>query len=179
MKKSDILSLVYQLSYPIGLMVLGLILLINPDTASALIARILGWLLTLVGIGIGIAAIADRRGAIGKGFTAVGFVCVGGWLLAHPLILAAGMGRFLGILLLLRGLRDLKLRYQEGRSNLLAIITTAAGVILMVLPMTTSRLLFRLCGAAILAIGIALLLDRLKNQRYLDDGGDPNIIDAL
>jgi len=45
--------------------------------------------------------------------------------------------------------------------------------------MTTSRLLFRLCGAAILAIGIALLLDRLKNQRYLDDGGDPNIIDAL
>lgn len=179
MKKRDILSLVCQLSYPAGLMVLGLILLISPDTASALIARVVGWLLTLAGIGTGIAAIVDRRGVIGKGFAAVGFVCVGGWLLANPLILAASLGRFLGILLLLRGLRDLKLRCQQGRSNLLAVITTVAGVILIVLPMTTSRLVFRLCGTAILAIGTAMLLDRLKDRRYLEDGGDPNIIDAL
>ena len=178
MKKRDFLSLLYQLSYPLGLMVLGLILLISPDTASALIARVLGWLLTLAGIGIGISAIFDRRGDLGKGFSAVGFVCVGGWLLANPLVLAASLGRFLGILLLLRGLRDLYLRHAEGRSNRLAVITTVAGLILMVLPMTTSRLIFRLCGAAILAIGTAMLLDRLKDQRYLE-GGDSNIIDAL
>jgi len=178
LKKQDILSLAYQLSYPAGLVVLGLILLISPDTASALIAKVLGWILTLVGIGIGISAVFDRRAAVGKGFSAVGFVCVGGWLMANPLILAAGMGRFLGMLLLLRGLRDLYLRHQEGSSNLLAIITTVAGVVLMVLPMTTSRLILRLCGAGILAIGIAMVLDRLKNRRYLDRGDD-NIIDAL
>jgi hypothetical protein len=31
----------------------------------------------------------------------------------------------------------------------------------------------------VLGIGAAMLYDRLKNRRYLDDGGDPNIIDAL
>lgn len=178
MKKSDILSLAYQLSYPVGLMVLGLIPLISPDTASALIARLLGWMLTLVGAGIGIAALIDRRGTVGKGFTALGFLCAGGWLLTRPLLLAAGMGRFLGMMLLLRGLRDLKLRHQEGRSNLLAVITTAAGAILLLLPMTTSRLLLRLCGAAVFAIGAAMVLDRLKDRRYLDRRDD-RIIDAL
>ena len=179
MKKREILSLAYQLSYPVGLMVLGLILFISPDTASALIARLVGWLLTLGGIIWGLAAILDRRSVMKKGISAVVFLCMGGWLLANPLILAASMGRFLGMMLLLRGLRDLKLRHQEGRSNLLAVITTAAGVILMLLPMTTSRLLFRLCGVAILAISTAMVLDRLKDRRYLEKGGDGNIIDAL
>lgn len=178
MKKRDILSLLYQLASPILLMVLGGILLLSPDAASALISRLIGWVLTLVGVGIGIFAIADRRNAVMKGFAAVGFVCVGGWLIAHPLLLAAGIGRVLGILIALRGIRDLIIARDRGQQNLLALVTTVVGVILIVLPLTTSRLVFRIVGLVILVIGIAMLVQRLKDQRYLDSG-DSNIIDAL
>lgn len=178
MKKKEIWNLAYQLASPVLIMLLGLVLFFSPDTASALIARLIGWGLTLAGIGIGISAIADRRGAVGKGFAAVGCVCVGGWLAAHPLILAAGIGRILGILIAARGLRDVFLARERGHGNLLAVITTVVGLVLVVLPMTTSRLVFSLCGVVILVIGVAMLLDRLKDRRYLDRGDD-NIIDAL
>lgn len=179
MKKRDILSLLYQLASPVLLILLGLVLLFNPDSASAMISRLLGWVLTLVGIGIGIFAILDRRNAVTRGILSVGCVCIGGWLLANPLLLAAGIGRILGILIAVRGIRDLFLSKNRGHGQLLAIITAVVGIVLIVLPMTTSRLVFRVCGVVILLIGGAMLLDRLKDRRYLEDGGDPDIIDAL
>lgn len=179
MKKRDYLSLLYLLASPVLLIVLGLILIISPDTASALIARVLGWVVILVGIGIGVAAIFDRNGAVFKGLAAVGCVTVGGFLMRNPLILAAGIGRVLGILLILRGGRDFFLSRRGGHGQLLAIITTIVGVVLAVLPMTTSRLVFSACGVVVLLIGGAMLLQRLRERKYLDDGGDSNIIDAL
>ena len=178
MKKRDILSLVYQLASPVALILLGLILIIHPDTASALIARLLGWGMLLAGIGIGIAAIVSKRGQVGKGVAAVGCVTISGFLMRNPLILAAGIGRLLGILLILRGGRDVMLSSRSGHGRILAILTTVVGVVLTVLPLTTSRLVFSLCGVVVLGIGIAMLIDRLKGRRYLEDG-DPNIIDAL
>ena len=179
MKKHDILSLGYQLASPVALILLGLLLVISPDTASALVARLLGWAVMLAGVCIGIAAIFSKQGQIGKGVLAVGCVTIGGFLMRNPLVLAAGIGRLLGILLILRGGRDVMLSRRYGRGRILALVTTVVGIVLAVLPMTTSRLVFSLCGVVVLGIGVAMLLDRLKNRRYLDDGGDPNIIDAL
>jgi len=179
MKKQNFLSLLYQLASPVLLMLLGVLLVLNPDFASAMVVRVLGWFLTLAGIGFGILAVADRRGAVGKGITAVALVCVGGYLLTHPLLLAASVGAMLGALIALRGLRDLFLSRRQGHGQILSLITTAVGILLVVLPMTTSRLVFRLCGVVILGIGAARLLDRLKNRPYLEEGDDPNIIDAL
>lgn len=178
MKKQDRLFLVYHLASPVALMVLGLILLFSPDTASALIARVLGWGITLAGIGLGIYTIVQRR-EVGKGIVSVLCVCVGGFLVANPLFLAAGIGRVLGVLVAARGLRDLFLAYKEGYGIPLPLITTVAGLVLILLPMTTSRLVFRICGAGIVAIGAAMLWDRLKHHPRLPEGDDPNIIDAL
>ena len=44
--------------------------------------------------------------------------------------------------------------------------------------MTTSRLVFSLCGLVVLFIGAGMLVDRLKHRKYLEKGDD-NIIDAL
>ena len=41
--KDTILSVIRLIATPVLLMVLGLILLIHPDSASALVAQILGW----------------------------------------------------------------------------------------------------------------------------------------
>ena len=179
MKKQNLLSLLYQLASPALLMLLGVMLVLNPDFASAMVVRFFGWFLILAGIGFGMFAIADRRSAVGKGITSVCLVCAGGYLLAHPLLLAASVGAMLGALIALRGLRDLFLSRRQGHGQTLSLITTAVGILLVVLPMTTSRLVFRLCGVVILGIGVAMLLDRLRHRRYLEEGDDPNIIDAL
>lgn len=178
MKKRDILSILYQLASPLLMTVLGLVLLVSPDSASAMVARLLGWVMTLAGIGIGIFAIFDRRKAVTKGILSVGCVCIGGWLLANPLLLAAWIGRVLGVLVALRGVRDVFLSRSRGHGQRLAVLTALVGIILILLPMTTSRLVFRILGLVVAVIGVAMLLDRLKDRRCLE-AGDANIIDAL
>ena len=178
MKNNRFLDMLSQLASPVAVTLLGLLLTVNPDSASVLIARILGWALTGIGIGFGVAALIDREHAVRKGITAVAFACVGGTLCANPLLLAAWIGRVIGVLIAFRGIRDLLISGSYGYSKPLALITTAVGALLVVLPMTTSRLVFRLCGLVVLFIGIGMLVDRLKHRKYLDKG-DSNIIDAL
>ena len=178
MKNNRVLNILYQLASPIAVTLLGLLLTVNPDSASVLIARVLGWALTIVGAGFGIGAIFDREHRVRKAITAVAFACLGGTLSANPLLLAAWIGRIIGVLIALRGLRDLMISGSYGYSRILALITAAVGVLLVVLPMTTSRLVFSLCGVVVLFIGIGMLLDRLKHRDLLDKG-DSNIIDAL
>ena len=178
MKNNRFLDMLYQLASPIAVMLLGALLVINPDSASVLIARIVGWVLTVMGIGFGVSAIVDRDHAVRRGITAVLLACMGGTLSARPLLLAAWIGRLIGLLIAARGVRDLLLCSSYGYSRILALITTAVGALLVVLPMTTSRLVFSLCGLVVLFIGIGMLLDRLKARKRLSKGDD-NIIDAL
>ena len=138
MKKQDVFSLIQLFLAPVLVILLGLLLVINPDSASILIARIVGWILTLTGIGFGIAAILERDHAIRKGAVAVLFACVGGTLSAKPLLLAAFIGRIIGVLIVSRGIRDLMISRSYGYSRILALITTAVGAVLVVLPMTTA-----------------------------------------
>ncbi len=178
MKKQEILSLLKLLLTPILLILLGLILLVNPDAASAMIAKIIGCLLTLGGICTGIFAVFSRTGKIGKGISAVIFVVVGGWLLANPLLLAAWLGRFLGVLIMINSIPDLIYAHRQGRNILFDAIAAAVGGVLILLPMTASRLVFSACGLAVLVIGGVMLFDRIRHRR-LPQGDDPNIIDAL
>lgn len=180
MKKRDILPLLYQLASPVALMVLGLVLLISPDSASVLISRLLGWAVTVVLVGYAVFTMLNWPEKRGKrllllfaGFTASHL------LLHSPLLLARNIGRFLGVLIALRGLRDLFLARDRGHGQMLAMLTAVVGIVLVLLPMTASRILFSICGGVLFALGLAMLVDRLKDRRYLDDGGDPNIIDAL
>lgn len=178
MKNNRVLDMLFQLASPVAVSLLGLLLIVNPDSASVLIARVVGWVLTVIGIGFGVGAIFDRDHAIRKGITAVMFACVGGTLTANPLLLAAWIGRIIGVLMAFRGIRDLLISSRYGYSRILAVITTAVGAVLVVLPLTTSRLVFSLIGVVVLFIGIGMLVDRLKHQKKLPKGDD-NIIDAL
>ena len=62
---------------------------------------------------------------------------------------------------------------------LLPLLVTLLGGILVLLPMTASRLVFSLCGLAVTVIGVFMLLDRLRLRRLNGGDEDPNIIDAL
>ena len=59
-----------------------------------------------------------------------------------------------------------------------AVLTAVLGLMLILLPMTASRVVFSLCGVAILAVGGGMLAERIWEKRNWEDD-DPNIIDAL
>lgn len=179
MKKQDILSLLTLFATPVLLMVLGLTLLINPDSASALLSQVLGWCVFLTGVGFGVAAVSRinvSKGWIGLLIASIICLGLGGALVRHPLALASFMGRILGLVLVLYGGRD----FFRGSGKTWGLVTAGIGLILLLLPMTTSRLVFSLCGLVMLIVGTLMLLDRLRRRR-LDAGedNDPNIIDAL
>lgn len=175
MKKQELMDFLFQMASPLAMVLAGLILVFCPDAATVLISRLLGWAITLAGIGYGIGAIVDRRKAISRGVTAVGLACIGGFLTANPLLLAAFLGKVIGLLIFLRGLRELFLAGRQGYGQLLAILVTVAGLALMLLPMTASRLLFSGCGVVILVAGVMMLLSKFRHRRLPPDR--PDVID--
>ena len=179
MKKQDIFSLIQLLLVPVLLILLGLILVVNPDTASALISKLIGYVLTLTAIGTGLAAILGRTKKVMKGICAVVLAMVGGWLMAHPLWLTAWISRFLGMLIMINSGMDLIYAIKCKRNVVFHAAATAIGAVLILMPMSASRLVFTLCGVAVLVIGVMMLLDRIRGRRWLTEGDDPNIIDAL
>ena len=179
MKKQDILSLIQLLLVPALLILLGLILVVNPDTASALISKLLGYALTLGAVGTGLAAVFSHSGKVRKAVCAVVLAMVGGWLMMHPLWLTAWVSRFLGILIMVNSGMDLAYALKCKRNVIFHAAATAIGALLVLMPMSASRLVFTLCGVAVLVIGGVMLLDRIRGRRWLREGDDPNIIDAL
>ena len=179
MKKQDILSLLQLLLVPVLLALLGLILLVNPDAASAMISRIIGYAFILAAVGTGLTAVFSHSGKIPKGILAVMLAVFGGWLVANPLMLAAWIGRFLGVLILINSIPDLIYARKHGGRALFNLIAALAGGTLILLPLTASRLVFSLCGGVVLIIGVLMFLDRIRSRRWLPEGDDPNIIDAL
>ena len=176
MNKEKVFNMIRELFAPVALILLGALLLFDPDSASAFISKVLGWGLIACAIGFGIAAIASPMGRTGKAVAAVALAVVGGWLTSSPLALAAWVGRLVGILLVVDGIQDMV--HLKGRRSLLPLMATLVGAVLILLPMTTTRLVFSLCGAVVLIIGVVMLLDRLKGSKQLKSGSS-DIIDAL
>lgn len=179
MKKEAIFAKVQMLLAPVLILVLGLILLFSPDSASVFIAKLLGWILGFGAICFGIGAIASPRGRAGKVIGAILCAVVGGWLGSHPLQLAAWIGRLIGIMLVIDGLQDVAHSRRQGTSFLFPVIVALVGVVLVLLPMTASRLIFSACGLVVVIVGVVMLLERLKGSKRLGKPEDPNIIDAL
>lgn len=180
MKKQDFLSLLQLLLVPALLILLGLVLLVNPDAASAMVSRVLGYGMILGAVGMGILAVYSQDGKVSKGILAVLLGVFGGWLVSHPLMLAAWIGRVVGVLILINSAMELYYCLKAGRNPLFHGVSCLFGILLILLPMTASRLVFSLCGVVVAIIGGGMLLDRLRSRRWLTGGDDdPNIIDAL
>ena len=176
MKNQKLSAFLSRYATPAVLIVLGLVLILCPDTASALISKVAGWGLLMAGIIVAVAMVVDKNWSVTKILTILVLVGLGRWLMAHPLAWAAWGGQIIGLLLLLRGIRDFTQSvYTQGK--ILSAVTAVLGLVLLLLPMTASRLVFSLCGAVILAVGGGMLAERIWENKNQDD--DPNIIDAL
>jgi len=171
MKKMKFAEAVNRFGMAVTTILLGLILLLVPDSASMIVAYGIGGVLIFAGIVFAIGALLDQ--SFSKGFWALACLSIGGTLMGNPLLLARNLGRFLGIWLAIEGGDCLR----KG-NRLFGTVILIAAVALVLSPMTLSRLVFSLCGLVVLVIGIVMLLSRLREDKYLPKGDD-NIIDAL
>ena len=177
MKKTDFGTLLNLFAMPVLLIVLGVILLLNPDSASIVIAKILGWILSAAGIGYGVYAfVGGSQKRTIRIVTAVVCLILGSVLLANPLILARNIGRVLGIVLAVEGVQILM---KDSGSKMMGVLTLVGAVVLVLAPMAASRLVFSLCGLILSCIGIAQLLDRIRRKKLRKGNDKPDIIDAL
>ena len=179
MKKQGFLHILRLFLAPVLMILLGILLVMNPDSASALVSGILGWILTGVGIVSAVTALLADRNRIGRLMTAAVLLVCGSVLWSRPLLLAYYTGRLVGLLLLLDGLADLFAARRAGVRGLMPLIVAILGGVLILMPMSASRIVFRLCGLAVVLIGCAMLFDRIRRPRLNRGHDKPDIIDAL
>lgn len=177
MKKEKILYFMERLSMPVLLCALGLVLLLAPDTASALVGKVGGIGLLAVGALHFVDSLSSKLEPRRK--LVIGLIClaVGAWLLNHPLALAAWIGRLAGIYFVFRGLGELVDARKLGQKLTWPLVSTLAGALLILSPMITSRLVLKAMGLVLFLVGLLQILSRLGERKRLD-GPDDNIIDV-
>lgn len=180
MKNVDFRDLLRRFVFPAMMIAFGLIMLLDPDSAAAMISRLLGWAILLLG-GVQLYGKLKSKN-YDRMVVSLALVAGGLWLLNHPLALAKLVGIVLGILLIYHGTSNLKmLGAFDGMSFhsswVVPGLTALLGAVLIIMPLITTRLVFSLGGIALAVMGIAELVNGLKNQDHTPQ--DPNIIDAL
>lgn len=186
MKKYTPAQLVSLLAVPAALVLLGLVLLFSPDTASAFVGKLIAWCFLLAAAALAAAVFLgapDRRS--NRILWAVICAFAGIWLLRNPLTVAKFLGRVLGIALMIRGAQSAadNIRYQGkkllfSRGLILGGVTLVMGAVLALVPLASSRMFFHIIGIVLICAGIAQGWDNLRGQKLLDEGDDPHIIDV-
>lgn len=162
-----------QLITPALMLVLGVVLLVRPDSASALVGKVLAWCLIAVGVLCAAYCAKERSYIVIRAIPAFACFAVGIWLLRNPLALAAALGRLAGVIIVLQGVQDVLHAIEWKRGLLWGIVATAAGVLLLLVPMTASRLVMGLCGIALIMLGGAIGWGRIKGKKLpLDPEAD-------
>lgn len=174
MKNTKMLRL---LAGPALTVFLGLVLLLSPDSASALVGKILGWVVVAL-------ALAEAFGGGKKSpVKAIVLGIIGVLILRDPLYVAKGLGRVLGLSLLTWSFSSMARARRAGSLSLTpgTVVSCALaliGLVLFLVPMTTSRLLMSGLGILIVIIGLKEGFDRLREKKQLEAPDDPNIIDV-
>jgi uncharacterized membrane protein HdeD (DUF308 family) len=186
MKKYTPAQLFRLLAAPAATVILGLVLLFSPDTASALVGKLIAWCAILAALALGAGAVfGNPAGKHNRILWALICLFGGIWLLMNPLTVAKFLGRVLGISLMIRGGQSVadNIRYQGkklvvSRGLILGAVTAVIGAVLTILPLASSRMLFSMVGTVLICAGFAQVWDNFRGKRLLDEGNDPNIIDV-
>lgn len=174
MKYQKIKGMLSRFAAPVALCVLGLCLILRPDSAAWLISMVIGWGLLLLGAVCVFSAIVGHDKTAMMLFCGIPLILLGLCLIRHPLALATYGGIILGIWLVVDGGKQV---FRFGDRSW-GIVTMVAGAVLVFLPLIASRLVFTICGVVLLVVGALMLLARLRRNRLDSGSDDPNIIDV-
>ena len=153
----------------------GLVLTFNPEGATVLVTKLIGWALVLIFAARLIKlAVGDRLHWGRDAFYSGACMCIGVILLAKPMIIANLIGRTIGIILMVWGLSAIK----DGHSKLTAVITVLAGLSLICIPASLTNALLTICGIIMIIIALMNILSRFRERKRISGNDNPNIIDA-
>ena len=155
--------------------VLGLVLICNPGTLTVTIARLIGIVIVLVGIGKLVSFLREMQ--LKKDYWnlagAAILLVLGFSILRSPVSLEKQTMRLIGILLIMQAVRG----YTDPFDQVTSTLLTIAGAVLLLMPLAVSRFVVVLCGIVVLLIGIGNVLDLAKGRTH-PTGNDDDIIDA-
>lgn len=154
---------------------LGLILLFRPDSVTSAIGVAIGFVVSVIGAGLLISFLFDKPKDALRLAAGIILLVIGFSVIKNPLSLASQLGRFIGILLVLQSVRELTGEISL-KSKTLSIVTGIVGIVLMLVPMTTSRMVVSGCGIVVLLMGAGMLAQMLRVQK--GHGPKDDIIDA-
>lgn len=165
------------------LVILGVVLLLNPDFGSAAVAIVLGWIFIGGGIvGFVIGFMSWPGLGIGEMIISGILLAVGVYLLQHPLVLASLAGILVGVLLAGQGFGALwdalRVKRYGGSYKLGAIlgaVMALLGIILIFAPLATSRIIMVIAGIFMIVCGISNLFCHRRATAYI---AKRSVIDA-
>ena len=159
----------------VWILLCGLVLTFNPEGATVLVTKFVGWaLVAIFAIKLIKLAVGDRLHWGRDAFYSGACMCIGVILLAKPMIIANLIGRTIGIILMIWGLSAIK----DGHSKLTAVITVLAGLSLICIPASLTNALLTVCGIIMVAIAVMNILSRIRERKRISGNDTPNIIDA-
>lgn len=160
--------------------ILGVILIFKPGSLTTSIAWAVGFLIALVGAGKLVSFFCDPSPQ--KDFLrlcgAIILLVLGFSIINKPVNLERQVGRVIGIVLLLQGIRGYVSPY-AAHEKITSTLCCVVGAVLLVIPLAISRLAVIICGVVVLLIGIGMVIDLLTGNQGGSDSGGPDIIDAL
>ena len=181
MRNLDWKALLRQEGGSLLMILCGVILVLKPDTASALLSAVVGWVLIAVGVAALIGGFTGSSG--GSIVTGAVLLLSGAWLHRNPLMIASVLGFVVGFLVLRQGLRAMKDVQRSKRNGgfwipgaVLAVIEALIGVRLMLSPLSISRFVLSIGGIALIVLGACNLVTHYRSTRYIPEPG--GIIDA-
>ncbi|MBQ9148660.1 MAG: DUF308 domain-containing protein [Oscillospiraceae bacterium] len=166
---------------PLALILFGLILVVSPDTATALVAQLFGGLLLLIGVIWGVVLVIGRELSRVSHWIGLALcLLAGSYMIFNPMALADSIGRLFGLVMILHGAGRLRRMSHngDGFNTGLAIVTLVVGIILVLVPRTLSQTVVGVCGLVMMVLGICNLVGGFRALKRPDDNDDPNIIDA-
>lgn len=168
-------------------LLLGVVLLLNPDFGSNVVSTVIGWVLIVVGVvGVAVCVLCWPELKLMPALVGIAGVGLGIYILANPLALAKLFGLFAGVYLMVQGgstlfqsrlLRKIGYHYLTGR--IMGFVMLALGLVLVLCPLTAARWIMTVFGVLLVASGLVNLVIRLWAAKKLrQPPQDPNIIDA-
>lgn len=175
MKNRELAAAGKALLVPVLLVGVGLVLTVHPDSATKLLGLFMGWALIAVG---GYCAYLAFREPMGRMRRVLGtLLCwaIGARMLNHPLAVAEGLGRVAGLVLLLKGISDVSNAVSQKRKNK-GIAETVIGAVLMLMPLSASRMVMTVAGVALLALGAVMGAEKIRDHRLLNTWEDSEYV---
>ena len=181
MRNLDWKALLRQEGGSLLMILCGVILVLKPDTASALLSAVAGWALIAVGVAALIGGFTGSPG--GSVVTGAVLLLSGAWLHRNPLMIASVLGFVVGFLVLRQGIRAMKDAQRSKRNGglwipgaVLAVLEALIGVRLLLSPLSISRFVLSIGGIALIVLGACNLVAHYRSTRYIPEPG--GIIDA-